>query len=167
MKTAVKNLIIIGLCSYGLGLISNIFNSFFDVFSLMPQSTDLENHSRYFLNTILLTSVSVLIQLIIGGLIAFFSFRFFKNPLRKNAVCVAIVSGAVMLWNIIFTALSFTPAIPEYLILSKMRLIDTYIAYLLPILKNGAPLMFLGSLLMLIGSLMEIFKKGNINNETQ
>lgn len=167
MKSAVKNLIIIGLCSYGFGLLLNIFNSFFDVFSLMPQSTDSENLSRYFLNTILLTSVSVLIQLIIGALLGFFTLKFLKNPLRKNVVWLAVVSGAVMLWNIIFTALSFTPAIPQYLILSQMGLIDTYITYLLPILKNGTPLMFTGSLLILIGSLMEIFKKRKNNDEIQ
>jgi len=167
MKPIIKNLIIIGLCSYGLGLVSNIFNSFFDIFSLMPQSTDLENHSRYFLNTILLTSVSVLIQFTIGALLGLFIFRFYKNPLRKNAVWLAVVSGTIMLWNIIFTALSFTPAIPQYLILSQMGLIDTYITYLLPILKNGTPLMFIGSLLILIGSFMEIFKKRKNNNEIQ
>lgn len=167
MKSAVKNLIIIGLCSYGFGLLSNIFNSFFDVFSLMPQSTDSENLSRYFLNTILLTSVSVLIQLIIGALLGFFTLKFLKNTLRKNAVWLAIVSGAVMLWNIIFTALSFTSAIPQYLILSQMGLIDTYITYLLPVLKSGTPLMFIGSLLILIGSLMEIFKKRKNNDEIQ
>ena len=167
MKPIIKNLIIIGLCSYGFGLLSNIFNSFFDVFSRMPQSTDSENLSRYFLNTILLTSVSVLIQLIIGALLGFFTLKFLKNPLRKNVVWLAVVSGGLMLWNIIFTVLSFTPAIPQYLILSQMGLIDTYITYLLPVLKNGTPLMFIGSLLILIGGLMEIFKKRKNNDEIQ
>ena len=167
MKPAVRILAILGLCHYGLGLLSNIFNSFFDIFSRLPQSADLENHSRYFLNSIILTSVSVLVQLIIGALLGFFTLKFLKNPLRKKVVGLAIVSAAIMLWNIIFTALSFTPAIPQYLILSKMGLIDTYIAYLLPILKNGTPLMFTGALLILIGSLMEIFKKRTKNNEIQ
>ena len=164
---AVKILTIVGLCFYGFGLLSNIFNSFFDIFSLMPQSTDSENLSRYFLNTILLTSVSVLIKLIIGALLGFFTLKFLKNPLRKNAIGLAVVSCAVMLWNIIFTALSFTPAIPQYLILSQMGLIDTYITYLLPILKNGTPLMFIGSLIVFIGSISGIFKKRKNNDEIQ
>ena len=159
MKTAARILLILGLCHYGLGLLSNIFNSFFDILSHMPSDAGVGYHTRY----LLLTSLSVLIQLGIGGLVAFFTLRFLKKPLRKKAVFMVIISGAVMLWSIIFTVLSFTPAIPQYLIKSKMGLIDTYIAYLLPILKNGTPFMFLGSLLILIGGLMEIFKKRKQN----
>ena len=96
------------------------FDNFHDVFVLMSQSW--VSFSRYIFNTVFITVVGTVTHLLVASLCAF-ALAKHKFPGRK------------MVFGIIVTALMFSPqvtAIPNYLIMSELSLLDTYFALILP-----------------------------------
>jgi len=82
--------------------------------------------SRYFFNTLFITVVTTFGSIIIGSLAAF---AFSKSNLKGPKVCFWIVQ-TMMLYN------GATLGVPQYLIFSKLGLIDTYWVYILPSLAS-------------------------------
>lgn len=171
MRKSTKNLILIGLVFYGVGIIQNIWNTFVEIHTAYPfnfiDALKDTKTSEYVIHTLVLTGVSVLIRLLISAVLGLFTYSFFKNSERNKAIRLSIASGAILLFDLVFTILSFTPAIPQYLIYSKLGIIDTYITYLIPIFEGGAFFMFIGVLLIFIGTMIQILSKRHPNNEKQ
>ncbi len=78
--------------------------------------------SRYLFNSILITVVTTVVSVIIGSMAAF---TFSKSKLKGANWCFNLIQ-TMMLYN------GATLAVPQYLILSKLLLIDTYWVYILP-----------------------------------
>lgn len=87
-----------------------------------PDAWKSQPFGRYFLNTILVAVITVSCQLFFSSLAAY-AFAFFKFPF-KNAIFVFLL-GTMML-----------PAqallVPNYVILAKLRWLDTYLALIVP-----------------------------------
>ena len=74
---------------------------------------------------------------------------------RVLPILSAIVCGLVSALQ--FFAL-ITPAIPQYLIYSKLHLIETYWVIWINFITDGGILYFLGFVLLTVGSVMSLFK---------
>lgn len=95
-------------------------NNFFDLFTII-EGFDVPL-SRYVFNTLFITGLGTFGTVILGSMAAF--------PLAKYKF-----PGSKLMNDIIVYALMFSPtvtAIPNYLIMSKLGLIDTYWAVILP-----------------------------------
>ena len=80
--------------------------------------------TKYLFNSVLTTVAATVLMVIISAMCAY--------PLAKNRF-----PGRNMIFGVIVTALLFVPAVtfpPQYLIISKLRLINTYWALILPVL---------------------------------
>ncbi len=87
-----------------------------------PDAWNAQPFGRYFLNTIFVALVSVICQLFFSSLAAY-AFAFFRFPF-KNAIFIFLL-GTMMLPQ---QAL----LIPNYVILAKLRWLDTYLALIVP-----------------------------------
>ncbi len=95
-------------------------NNFHDVFVLMGQSW--VTFSRYIFNTVFITAVGTFSHLIVASLCAY--------ALAKHKF-----PGRNLIFGIIVTALMFSgevTAIPNYLIMTKLNWLDTYLALIVP-----------------------------------
>ncbi len=96
------------------------FDNFIDLFNLMSESW--VPFTRYLFNTVFVTLVGTLGHLLIASMCAF--------ALAKHKF-----PGSKMIFGIIVTALMFSAqvtAIPNYLIMSGMGWLDTYLALVVP-----------------------------------
>lgn len=82
--------------------------------------------SRYFFNTLFITVVTTSCSIIIGSMAAF---TFSKSKLKGAKICFVTIQ-TMMLYN------AATLGVPQYLIFSKLGLIDTYWVYILPHLAS-------------------------------
>ena len=82
--------------------------------------------SRYFFNTLFITIVTTSCSIIIGSMAAF---TFSKSKLKGAKICFVTIQ-TMMLYN------AATLGVPQYLIFSKLGLIDTYWVYILPHLAS-------------------------------
>lgn len=99
-------------------------DNFLDLFDYAASS--LVPFTRYFFNTLFIVLVGTIVHIILAAMAAF--------PLAKFKF-----PGNSFLSSIIVYALMFSPAVtavPNYLIMSKLGLIDTYLAVILPSLAS-------------------------------
>ena len=71
-------------------------------------------------------------------------------PIISAVMCGAI--ALVMVFSFV------TPAIPQYLIYSKLGLVDTYFTIILHFITSGGILLFTGFALLTVGSIMSLIK---------
>ena len=83
--------------------------------------------SRYVFNTLFITITSTTLSIIAGSLAAF---AFSKSHLKSKNFLFTIVQ-MMLLYNTV------TLAVPQYLLFSKARLIDTYLVYILPAIPSA------------------------------
>lgn len=83
--------------------------------------------SRYLFNTLLITIVTTFVSILSGSMAAF---TFSKSKIKGKNVCFTIIQ-MMMLYN------ATTLGVPQYLIFSKMGIIDTYWAYILPAIPSS------------------------------
>lgn len=83
--------------------------------------------SRYVFNSIFIAAVSTFFSVIAASLAAF---TFSKSKIKGKKVLFTIVQ-MMLLYN------AFTLAVPQYLIFSKMGIIDTYWVYILPAIPSS------------------------------
>ncbi|MBQ4130712.1 MAG: carbohydrate ABC transporter permease [Clostridia bacterium] len=100
----------------------------FDNFRVLPALlSNLEVPlSRYFFNTLLITIVTVVFSILIGSMAAF---TFSKSRIKGARFSFKLIT-TMMLYN------GATLGVPQYLIFSTMRIIDTYWVYILPALAS-------------------------------
>ena len=82
--------------------------------------------SRYFFNTVFITVVTNIGSIIIGSMAAF---TFSKSKLKGARFCFVLIT-TMMLYH------GATLNVPQYLIFSKLGLIDTYSGYIIPHLAS-------------------------------
>lgn len=82
--------------------------------------------SRYLFNSVFVTAIAVFFQIIISAMAAFV---FSKVSVRGGKVLFLIVQFA-LLYN------TYTLMIPQYVIFSKLKLVNTYWVYILPNLQS-------------------------------
>lgn len=82
---------------------------------------------RYLFNSLLVTGVGTLAGIILGALAAY--------PLAKHNF-----KGKLLLYNFVVWVMLFRPevtSVPQYIVISRLHLIDTYIAQILPALSGS------------------------------
>ncbi len=112
-----------------------------------------EKNIKYFLNGDILP-VAIIFLLMIFPVVLLV--QNLKNKTGKLIPIISIIINSTVLLWILF--LSFTPAIPQYLIYSKLRLIDTYFIVILRFLENGGLLFVVGYAALIIGSFLSFPK---------
>lgn len=83
--------------------------------------------SRYVFNSLFIAAVSTFLHIIVASLAAF---SFSKSKLKGSTVIFLLVQ-VMLLYN------SYTLAVPQYLIFSKLNIIDTYWVYILPAIPSA------------------------------
>jgi len=83
--------------------------------------------SRYFFNSLFVALTGTVLHIFAASLAAFV---FSKTHIKGRKVLFIIVQFA-LLYN------SYTLAVPQYLIFSKMKIIDTYLVYILPTIPSA------------------------------
>ena len=83
--------------------------------------------SRYLFNTLLITVVTTVVSIISGSLAAF---TFSKSKVKGKNLCFTLIQ-MMLLYN------GTTLGVPQYLIFSKLGMIDTYWAYILPAIPSS------------------------------
>ena len=82
-----------------------------------------------------------------------------KNKNSKILSIITILISAIVFGGTIFTLL--TPAIPLYIILGKLQLVDTYFVIVLSFLTDGGLFMLIGNLALAIGGILSLKKRRN------
>ncbi len=83
--------------------------------------------SRYFFNSLFVALVGTVVHIMAASMAAFV---FSKTNIKGKTVLFLIVQFA-LLYN------GYTLAVPQYLIFSKLHIIDTYFAYILPAIPSA------------------------------
>ena len=82
--------------------------------------------SRYVFNSLFIAVVTTLVSILFGSMAAF---TFSKSNIKGSKFCFTLIT-TMMLYN------GATLAVPQYLIFSKLGIIDTYWAYILPAIPS-------------------------------
>lgn len=141
MKKRKNILLLIGICFYVLSMLLEI---------LIKITKDL---SPYQINVILLYVLVTLLHIALPTILLILNL---KN--KFNKVFTIIVATLSALLSVYLLIDPYLRAIPEYLILSKLGLIDTIWVYILP--RSGI-LSLISSLMITVGSVLSIEKKNN------
>ncbi len=141
MKKRKNILLLIGICFYVLSMLLKI---------LTIITKDL---SPYQINVILLYVLVTLLHIALPTILLILNL---KN--KFNKVFTIIVATLSALLSVYLLIDPYLRAIPEYLILSKLGLIDTIWVYILP--RSGI-LSLISSLMITVGSVLSIEKKNN------
>ena len=107
------------------------------------------------------TITSYILPFVIAvALLVFPTVLFVRNLKNKTGKVLPIVS-AIISCVALFGGLYFSvvPAIPHYLILIELGLIDTYLQMIVNFLKNGGILFITGYVLLITGSFLSFPKK--------
>ena len=91
--------------------------------------------------------------------------RNLKEKDRKTMPILSITVCAIIIVVWLFTAL--TPAIPQYLVFSKIGLVDTYFIHILKFMGEGGWLLFAGYVGVFIGSILSLPKQNKKVEEIQ
>lgn len=83
--------------------------------------------SRYIFNSVFIAAASTLLTIVAGSLAAF---AFSKAKIRGVKLMFMVVQ-IMLLYN------TFTLSVPQYLIFSKLKMIDTYWVYILPAIPSA------------------------------
>lgn len=102
------------------------FKNYLDLFSVLSNAESTVPLSRYLFNTVFITVVGTVGQVVFSSMCAY--------PLAKHDFPGAKLYTAVVTLSLMFSAT--VTAIPNYIIMSKLGLVDTHPAVLLPIMGS-------------------------------
>ena len=148
MKKAKNIVLLIGIICNLLYILLQIFKFVYHCITILPPI-----NLKYF---IIGDFVPILITIAILILPVILLIRNLKNKTGKVLPIISAMMCGVVGLSILFSLL--TPAIPQYLIYSKLGLIDTYLTIILSFITNGGILVLAGFVLLIVGSVMSIFK---------
>jgi len=158
-----------GLCFYGVGTIQNFLKTFLQICFEFPYGgiNVLEGSKKVKALAELFswTAVTVLLVMGIAAVLVVLSGSLLRNCTRKKTLRLSIVSVVIMLFHVAFAVIDVLPAIPNYLLFSRLGWIDTHMPLMLPFLTGGAWFMFIGALLIFIGSIIQLFKTRKLVDE--
>lgn len=149
MKKSTKNLYIIGLCLFLFGELLNLFIIIREALFFLPNIFNEELNAEYVTKSFLLYIGSIIVNLIISFLIIFMTTRIFKNT---NSKCLIPLLCFSTLFLIINLATSL-PAIPQYLIYSKIAVIDTLWPSLIQYITSGIIFGVTSNIILIIASI--------------
>ncbi|MBQ8551101.1 MAG: hypothetical protein IJ426_07175 [Clostridia bacterium] len=153
MKKGKNITLLVGIACVSAVVIWQVIKTIFHYFSFLN-----EDGFKYFIAGDISPIVIMFLLLIIPvSLLA-------RNLKNKTGTLLPIISiiinSKVLLW-VLF--LSFTPAIPQYLIYSKLGLIDTYFTVIMRFLESGGLLLVIGHVALIVGSFLSLPKKKKQN----
>ena len=157
MKQATKNLYIIGLSLFCIGETIGILKLIYELFINLPNGSLIGVTKEYILTLLWTTIISIVIKMIFAFLFVFMSIRILKNIKSKCLIPLLCSSIVCLIINLISFSL---PAIPKYLIYSKLGIIDTYLVYFANYLTNGT-ILNVASYIIIIVALILIFTQRN------
>ena len=151
MKKAKNIILLIGIIFNSLYILLQLARFVYQCFTILPQwgfdSLKISIHNYFYpsLTTIALMLLPVVLLVL--------------NLKNKSGKVLPILSAIVCgLISLLILFSSVTPAIPQYLIYSKLRLIDTYFVTILNFFTSGGILLFTGFALLTVGSIMSLIK---------
>ena len=156
MKHITKNLYIIGLALFILGETISIFKIVREALFFIPGGIRAEVNSAYITNSLLAHIIPIIIKLIIAFIIVFMITRILKNVKSK---CLIPLFCCSIIFLIINLTSFFLPAIPKYLIYSKLGIIETYLVYFVNYLTNGTIFSMVAYIIILVASIQILRRK--------
>jgi len=156
MKKAKNLSLLIGVACILTVVVWRLVKAVFHYFSVLN-----ENGFNYFIAGDALPLAIVVLSLITPTVLLV------RNPKNKTGRVLPIISiiinGAVLL---VLLPLSLTSTIPQYLIYSKLGLINTYFTVIMSYFEGGGILFLIGYLALIIGSFLSLpKKKQTVNNQ--
>lgn len=151
MKKAQNIVLLIGIICNLLYILLQLAGFVYQCFTILPQwGIDNLKYSiyNYFYPSLITIALMVLPAILL--------IRNLKNKTGKVLPIISAMMCGVVSLSILFSLL--TPAIPQYLIYSKLGLINTYLTIILSFITNGGILVLAGFVLLIVGSVMSIFK---------
>lgn len=102
----------------------------FENFRALPKllSTEWVPFSRYILNSILVSAITTVLHIFVASAAAFVLSKYSKYKLFSVIFVLVQLS---LLYNV------YTLAIPQYVIMSKLKILNTYLVYILPYLPSA------------------------------
>lgn len=156
MKPTTKKLYIIGLCLFCSGEIIGIFNLLYELFINLPNGRLIGVRKEYISTLLWTTIISIVIKIIIAFIIVFMITRIIKNVKSKCLIPLFCCSIIFLIINL--TSFSL-PAIPKYLIYSKLGIIETYLVYFVNYLTNGTILSVASYIIIIVASIQTLKKE--------
>jgi hypothetical protein len=151
MKKAKHIVLLIGIIFNLLYILLQLFRFVYDCVTVVLQFGF--DNLRYFVYNDFFPSLIAIALMILPVLLLILNL---KNKAGKVLPIIsAAMCGGVSL-SILFSLV--TPAIPQYLIYSKLNLIDTYFTSILHFITSGGILLFTGFALLTVGSIMSLIK---------
>ncbi len=156
MKQTTKNLYIIGLCIFCLGEIIGIIKLLYELFVNLPNGSLIGVTKEYILTSLWTTIISIVIKMIFAFIFVFMSIRILKNIKSKCLIPSLCCSIIFLIINIFSFSI---PAIPKYLIYSKLGLIDTIWVYFITYLTDGTVFSFVSYIIIIVASIQTLKQK--------
>ncbi|MBE6750536.1 MAG: hypothetical protein E7560_05175 [Ruminococcaceae bacterium] len=144
MKNAKNICLLIGIV---LNLVIIIRNIIFFVYSIIenPNPKPIQN-TLIIVTSILLTAIPIVLFV-----------RNLKNKSGKALPIICIIINAGYILDILYSV--FIISVPQYLTISKVGLLDTYLTVIMNFITNGGILVVIGCVLLIIGSVLSCLKK--------
>lgn len=149
MKKSTKNLYIIGLCLFLFGELLNLFIIIREALFFLPNIFNEKLNDEYVTKSFLLYIGSIIVNLIISFLIIFMTTRIFKNTNSKCLIPLLCFSTLFLIINLA----SSLPVIPQYLIYSKIAIIDTLWLSLIQYITSGIIFGVTSNIILIIASI--------------
>ena len=159
MKPTTKKLYIIGLCMFCLGEIIGILKLLYELFVDLPNESLIGVTKEYISTLLWTTIISIVIKMIIAFIIVFMITRILKNVKSK---CLIPLLCCSTLFSIINLSSFSLPAIPKYLIYSKLGIIETYLVYFVNYLTNGTIFSMVAYIIILVASIKILREKKKV-----
>lgn len=156
MKQATKILYIIGLCIFCLGGIFGVLKLLYELFVDLPNASLIGVTEEYISTLLVTTIISIVFKMIFAFIFVFMSIRLLKNIKSKCLIPLLCCSIVFLIINL--TSFSL-PAIPKYLIYSKLGIIDTYLVYFVNYLTNGTILNVVSYIITIVASIQTLRQK--------
>ena len=144
MKRGKNILLLIGIVWTGIVLLLNIGRFFISA---------LNGVSDFYLALI---GINVLLYAL---WMLFPSILLLRNLRNKRSIMIATISIIVSVAYLLKDISALISLLPNYLLLSKLGLIDTYLTVILSYIKNSGLVVSLGQILIIIGSVLSLRKK--------
>ncbi|MBO5357844.1 MAG: hypothetical protein J6A78_00805 [Clostridia bacterium] len=151
MKKAKNIVLLIGIILNLVYILSNILKFVYHCVTVVPQIG--MNGLRYGINSYILSNIVIVFMMALPTILLFLNLK--NKSGRVLPIISAAMCGGVSL-SILFSLA--TPAIPQYLIYSKLGLVDTYFTIILHFITSGGILLFIGFALLTVGSIMSLVK---------
>lgn len=153
MKKGKNITLLVGIACVSAVVIWQVIKTIFHYFSILN-----EDGFKYFIAWVISPIVIMFLLLIIPvSLLA----KNLKNKTRTLLPIISIIINSTVLLWVLF--LSFTPAIPQYIIYSKLGLIDTYFTVIMRFLESDGLLLVIGYVDLIVGSFLSLPKKKKQN----